>query len=842
MSLIVAWVVFPIVLAAIGAGWGFLVERAAGMRLNNALLLPVGLAAALVVAGTLNAFTLTAPAGVLVVAIGAVAGLPLAWNERQRLGGWPLLVAIGVLLAFGAPVVLAGQATFAGYIKLDDTSVWFNIIDHLPTGPYAADGELPSTYSLEYNGALAPHYPRGAFVLPGVAHSLIGVDIAWVFQTYLAACGAGVALSLYALIGPLVPSARVRALVAFIAAQSALLYAYSLWGGIKELTAAFLLALVAAFAAEAIRGRLASWRALLPLAVAAAALIQTLSVGAVGWIGLLFAPLAAAWLVSGWRQRRERGTKKTPGENKGQAERKGWRERRPPAAVTSLAGLALLTAALIVPVWIALSEFLSNDSGLFSSGQTEQTKLGNLNDPLSAFQLAGIWPVGDFRLTPSEVPATLLIGLVLLAAIGALLVSCRRREWGLPVYVGAALGGCALVYLAGATPWVFAKTLAIASPALLLAALVGAAMLLRRHRAGILVLGALTFGVLWSNALAYHDVVLAPRDRMAELQRIGELVDGEPLTLINEYEIYGSYHFLREGAPVGPSDYRDVLLALNDGTTLTKSAWADLDSFPLATIQNYRSLVTRRSPAESRPPSTYELVWRGRYYDLWQRPESPSRSVLVHVPLGESKTLPFCGAAQNAAVQPACSVNPVAIPPCTQIRDLARRARSLDADLVAHERAEPVVARADQTLWPAPWLHDPASHTLTPNDPGELVSKIRVASSQRYELWLGGSFARGFEVGVDGDELGKVENELSNIGGYVHVEDLLLGAGIHEFTLSYPHSDLSPGSGENSYTALTAISLQPQNPASRLITVAPAQAGELCGRPLDWIEIAAGDG
>jgi hypothetical protein len=352
-------------------------------------------------------------------------------------------------------------------------------------------------------------------------------------------------------------------------------------------------------------------------------------------------------------------------------------------------------------------------------------------------------------------------------------------------------------------------------------------------------MAALAFGVIWSNALAYHDVTLAPRDRMAELQHIGTLVDGKPLTLINEYEIYATYHFLREGAPVGPADYRDVTLALNDGSTLTKTAWADLDSFPLSTIEGYRSIVTRRSPAESRPPSNYELVWQGRYYSLWQRPESPDTTVLVHVPLGESTELPYCGAAENGVSRPECSADPVAVPSCARIQSLARRATGLGGNLVAHESAAPIVARADETLWPGPWFHDPEGKTLTPNDPGQLVSHIAVASSQVYELWLGGSFARGFQVAINGVDVGTVEDELSSIGGYVHVADVELEAGTHEFTLTYPHADLSPGSGNNTYTSLTAISLQPRDPKSRLITVPPERADELCGRPLDWIEIVA---
>ena len=70
------------------------------------------------------------------------------------------------------------------------------------------------------------------------------------------------------------------------------------------------------------------------------------------------------------------------------------------AARVSLAGLAALTAVCVMSrVGRALGLPLNRatDHGLFSSGQSTATQLGNLFRPLSAFQLAGIWPVGDFR-------------------------------------------------------------------------------------------------------------------------------------------------------------------------------------------------------------------------------------------------------------------------------------------------------------------------------------------------------------------------------------------------------------------------------------------------------------
>jgi hypothetical protein len=319
---------------------------------------------------------------------------------------------------------------------------------------------------------------------------------------------------------------------------------------------------------------------------------------------------------------------------------------------------------------------------------------------------------------------------------------------------------------------------------------------------GAAVMAVLLGGVLWSNILGYGDATLAPRARLAELQHIGTLVAGKGPTFINAYEIYADRHFLRAGAPVEPAEYRIPGLPLRDGAVLTKAAAADIDSFPLSTLEPYRSIVTPRMPAESRPPSMYKQVWQGTYYQLWQRPAQPQARVIEHVPLGESNSLPYCGNAQEGANRPLCSINPVATPACSEILMLARRAEREHARLVAYQRPAPIVARGDQTLWP------------------------------------GGSFSRGFHVTVDGRRVGGVKDELASIDEYVRVAKIFLTPGVHTFGLTYPRANLTPGSAENQLTSLDAIALEPeQSPASELISASPARASELCGRSLDWIEI-----
>src|SRR5580704_8202698 len=106
MSMILSWALFPLVMAAVGLGWGALVEWAAGERELGALTIPLGLAAAIVIAAIFTSFDFSAPAAAPVVAIGALAGLVRAFR-RARVPLPALIASLGVLLVYGAPVILS---------------------------------------------------------------------------------------------------------------------------------------------------------------------------------------------------------------------------------------------------------------------------------------------------------------------------------------------------------------------------------------------------------------------------------------------------------------------------------------------------------------------------------------------------------------------------------------------------------------------------------------------------------------------------------------------------------------------------------------------------------------
>ncbi|HZL54360.1 MAG TPA: hypothetical protein VFC22_01915, partial [Solirubrobacteraceae bacterium] len=479
------------------------------------------------------------------------------------------------------------------------------------------------------------------------------------------------------------------------------------------------------------------------------------------------------------------------------------------------------------------------------------TQYGNLTGALRGIQMAGIWLDGDFRSFPNPPTSSLLnhllIWCVIAAGAFAIAWTLRKRSIGLGLYVGIALVGLAVLSFRGTVPWLIGKSLAFSSPAVLLAGLAGAAILFSRERVvamlvGVVLLGAIAGGVLWSNYLQFHNVALAPRARLAELQKIGGMVAGKGPTFFNEYEIYGDRHFLRAGNPVEPAEYRDVNLPTLGNALLTDPAWADLDSFGLATFEPYRSLVVRIAPTESQPSSLYgeRPVWQGRYYQLWQQPAHPAHKVIEHFLLGDNVNDAYCGAASNVVSSPsACPIRPAAVPACKQVHALAATATTDHGELLAYQRTDPMVVRAGDLSYPtsaAPALGavaEPASWHLKLSHP-----------VKGYQLWLGGTFSRGFEATVDGRRIGDISDALNPVGAYERVgAPLDLSAGRHTITMIYHgESPFAPGSADTevpTYDQLTAVALAPPASGVRYLTVKPAKASELCGRTLDWIEIIA---
>ena len=235
----------------------------------------------------------------LVIAL-AVAGLVAGSGRLLELApdGWAAAAAAGVFAVFAAPVVLSGDATFAGYTVLGDTSIHFILVDQLMDHGRDLSGLPPSSYKAALDAYFDTAYPVGAHVALGAVRPLVGQDVAWVFQPFLALLAAMLSLSLYSLLGGIVERRALRAAIALLAAQPALVYAYALQGSVKELATvavvATLLALVPLTVGEG------GVRRLVPLAIASAASLAVLGPAVAPWLAPL---LLACAVVLAWRRR-----------------------------------------------------------------------------------------------------------------------------------------------------------------------------------------------------------------------------------------------------------------------------------------------------------------------------------------------------------------------------------------------------------------------------------------------------------------------------------------------------------------------------------------------------------
>jgi hypothetical protein len=863
LALLAAWVAFPLVVGFLGYGCGALVERAAGRALPLSVRLPCGTALVIAVLDLCTRFTSTVGAATPAVCALAAGGIVLRppWRWRPPVPFRvlnPSAIAPALVYAiYAAPIVLSGAATWAGYVKLDDTATWLALVDRTLSAGHTLAGLPASTYTDTLASYLIGGYPVGSFLPLGLGHALLGQDIAWLTDPWMAFMAAMLAFSLQriarrALAGsvagpaatrtphataavshantlehaPRAPqSVRERGLLAGAAAMlgagAALLYGYYLWGGTKEMAAAMLIAAFASTAPLAFEGSndSARLRAAIPALVVLWAILAALSTGGLVWIvpgaAIAFVLLV---LLSGIPL--------------------------PPTRTLVRAGasLALVYAA---SAYLALRPggFYARYKAVLTGGN----ELGNLIAPLHLRQIVGIWTSGDFRVAPDSAFATnALIVLAVVAAAGALIAALRGDRRELALYVLCSLVGALIVFWV-ASPWLGGKALASASPALAFAALVGCAMaftlageaskprtqedssekagqasgqrqgLLGRHPRALRVLAALAglaiaTGIVWSDLLGYHDVSLAPRAQLAELAQIGEKIAGQGPTLMTDYSPYGARHFLREAEAESASELRTRADLLISGAPLAKATTADIDQFELKELLVYRTLVLRRSPVASRPPSPYRLLLRDRYWDVWQRPAKLGSTVLAQMPLGDP-------------------VKPGAAPVCSQVTKLARTPGA--TRLAAVAATNPQIVALGQASHPTAWAAQGEHLTLA--GPGAATIEVKIPRAGRYAVWLGGSISGPVTVALNGTAVGTARYEIQEDAQYVPFGSVGLEAGRYKLSISYNGGDWRPGSGGPPATVgpLVLAREEPEHPP---FAVPLGSARTLCGRTLDWVE------
>lgn len=796
-SFLHAWLVVPAALLALCAGLGVVVARAAGRGVvPRVLVLPVGFATLITLATLLTWSETTAGLGAFLVGGVAVGGLVLgvaALRSLPRPGRavlWPIVAGVLPAGSIAAPIVLTGQPGFTGYARIVDTAFQFDLAAHLQSAGRTVPAVIDSSYDEIVAKMLGIGYPGGAQAAHGSLARLANIDVAWAYQPFLAVLGGMLGLTLYALLGRVVRQPALRAVAAGVAAQPTILYSYALAAGIKELSAATMLILAAVLLTTRRPGDV-TVRALAPAAIALAAGLAVFSLAILPWLGVLLAVTFLAEIVGG------------------------------PRARLRLTGrwviLGIGTAVLSLPTLVAAVKLVP------TAADGGPPDLGNLAAPVSPLAAVGVWLTADHRfpLENGGYPTLTLVfaaAVVLLATIGVW-HAARRRDVGLLALATA--GIVATAYVVGTTgPWVELKAFSVTAPITLALAFAGAGALATSRRTlpvGALLVAGVTVAVLGGNALVYRNATPAPYERFTELEALGERYAGRGPILYPIFEEYAEY-FLRDGDPIGLVNVPPSVPPLfRDPTTLASEFVRDPDDYALEYFERFETIVLRRSPVASRPPSTFALRERTRYYEVWTRSAPPSR-IVAHLPLQgqpSERDQAFCNDLRNQLSASGSE---------------ARLAYVSTRDIVSVDAS-------------------PTAPDIFAFGPTSIERVVDVPETDTYRLWLRGSFGREVRVAVDGREVGTLRWQLSYPDQYEPVSTLRLSAGRHRVEIVRTGGSLLPGTGNDIGNSATLGTIGPivfapvgEEPTVR--SVPASRAMDVCrsAAPLDWVEIVRPEG
>jgi hypothetical protein len=410
----------------------------------------------------------------------------------------------GEALRFGWPVALLALAAAAlpfaveGHFGILGTSFNPDMSQHLLAADRLAHGE---SSQLLHQG-----YPLGPHSIVVALSKGLGIGLVQGFSGLTVAVA--VLASLTALTAFREQHALLRIPAALVVGLTYMVASYFAQGAFKEtMQALFVLAFVFSLREASTNP---TWREL-PSRFVPAALLAVGSVYTYSFPGLIWLIGAAAiWGLAELTLNRFRpsaggvgvGWTPPPGGCGGEGqdpsgavslppEQRAGQGGHPTPTTGPAAGRSVLYASLLFLVLIAPEIGRMIDFHSFETFDPHGPGLGNLFGQISPFEALGIWPSGDFRLSPGDgaVPA---LGYFLGAAFASILlvygliICWRRRETA----VMAGLAAAALAYAAArisGTPYTAAKAIEIGAP---LTALVIVLPLLQRPVAWLYLLAA----------------------------------------------------------------------------------------------------------------------------------------------------------------------------------------------------------------------------------------------------------------------------------------------------------------------------------------------------------------
>jgi hypothetical protein len=651
---------------------GSAVTAIAGLPRHSPVGPAAGLSALLVICGVAvklpgHAVTAAVVVGVALIGCFIVLGRATAPAGRVRIGA--IVAVVGAALVVAIPFATSGRVGILGQGLVND-----DMASHLLFTEWISSHAGP-TPDLIKDG-----YPLGPHAIVAATAKVSGASLIEGFAGLTGAIAVLLALTAYGALGGIRGWLRVPAAV--LAASPYLAAAYLAQGAFKEPMLA--LALVGfAVALPAVRtvwstpsrrtsrttlhrensGTFgAGAKAAIPLGVIAAGTIYNYSFPGLAWL------LGAAiiWMLVIAIRDRDATRSFIAGLR--------LRERLSGARGAIALGVGIPVVAAL-PEIFRLASF-SSFKAFNPSGTGPTVGFGNLRQPLNPLEAFGIWPSGEFRITPAnsttpEIAFYLGALLALVAFAWGLGRALSRRESALP----SALLSATLLYLGSlalGTPYTQAKALAIAAPLIMVIALRGllAADSLPGEEADVpegggaswwppqykrppqtsrphhpltgfavpLLTLAFAAAAAFSTLLPLRQAAVGPDYHFQEMLRMRPIVDGQNVLFLGRdnfvsWELIGSEVY----API--TNHYDVEETHSLYRATNLNAKFDWDNLPQFVMNKFNWVVTTSAAMQSQAPPGFTPRLRTGDFILWHRDHPVGQRRTLYEPLNPGAPL-----------------------------------------------------------------------------------------------------------------------------------------------------------------------------------------------------------
>ena len=806
--MLLLWLAAPAILLIVFFGLGVGLSILLGKRANFVLAIANGFLLSIVIGSLLSFSAITAPlSAYLIGSLGLAGTLLCAFSYREyfRFDKAASMAGLIAYFSYALPIAMSGKPGWAGWVKLDDTATWFAVTDRLMNVGQVVPGAISTTYDRVLQlylgdgvfGSSGFNYPLGAYIPYGIMAKLTKIDVAWLFQPFMALVAGIVAMIFAMIIRSRVKNNFMIYIIPAISISASTLYSYVMWGGIKEIVLVLPLSLIGLILFQGFKRK----SDIESLSYMLLSMFALFFIAGKSSIGFLVPLLIVAICIRLFNRSRKLFN----------------------SVVYTCAGFALLVLALFVSGNDVIGRVFVPPNG----GDT-----GNLVRPLNFLQVMGIWPAPDFRMDPYFPALTYSIILIAMLFAGyGIYQSVKKSHWTMPALISSLILVITYSHFYGGI-WFTAKAISVASPFFLLAASLGiweawlqvnSALEKRKALVNypnlVVALGTLVgLGVVISNLLVYGNVWLAPYSEGNELRNIGKLYAGQGPTLMTEYSVFGARYFLRDMDTESASELRVHMIPLKDGTQLEKGWAADIGLFDNPTIDYFNYLVLRKSPVGSRPPQNYDLAWTGDYFQVWKK---------VNLSGAIKSTL---GLGDNFSAG--------SVPDCKVVADFISTKAPTDKVYAVSREQVYKISFADVQL-PANWTPiDAVSGAIYRQGTGSFSKFISVDRTGFYDLALAGSFPGRIKITIDASEVfsGSAYMEANpTLPNYLVKTSLT--AGRHFVSVFYEEPWYLPGAFNASRIGPLYLSTQDAG-QTQVREIKPSEFTKLCTRNLDWISIA----